>query len=289
MTTDTLDSASSVATDDTAMIQMARHLVGSNECEIPVLPEVSLELLNLTADVDCNPADIVALFKRDQSLTAHLLKIANSARYSSGQTVTSIQQAVARLGLLRVREIVFVISCQSRVFNCPEFDEDVRASFRLSLATAAFSQEIARSRRMNVEDAFLCGLLHDVGRPILLQSLLDRRNHDAVSGTDDELREAAAQQRIPMASRLVLSWELPERLATTIENQQTPMEAEAQEKQAAILNLAIDLATMVLHDETSLPSDYNHPMMSALNLYADEFKAIWNQRDAVRDWVGATL
>jgi len=87
----------------------ARAIVRSDDHELPVLPEVAVQLLKLTADVNCDPKDIVDLFKRDQSLTGHLLKIANSVRYTCGQTVTSIQQAVARLGLLCVREVVMLM------------------------------------------------------------------------------------------------------------------------------------------------------------------------------------
>ena len=171
MTTELCNEAPSAETE---LLETARAILSGNDHELPVLPEVSVQLLKLTADVDCDPRDIVDLFKRDQSLTGHLLKIANSVRYTSGQTVTSTQQAVARMGLLRVREIVMVISCQSRIFNVPEFETDVRASFERSLATAAFSQEIARVRRLNVEDAFLCGLLHDVGRLLMFMKLPDQ-------------------------------------------------------------------------------------------------------------------
>lgn len=82
------------------MVDAARSVLQSDGQDLPILPEVSVQLLKLTADVDCDPKDIVDLFKRDQSLTGHLLKTANSVRYNSGHTVTSIHQAVARLGLL---------------------------------------------------------------------------------------------------------------------------------------------------------------------------------------------
>jgi HD-like signal output (HDOD) protein len=101
----------------TGIVDAARAILQSDGQDLPILPEVSVQLLKLTADVDCDPKDIVDLFKRDQSLTGHLLKTANSVRYNSGQTVTSIQQAVARLGLLRIREIVVLISCQAKVFS----------------------------------------------------------------------------------------------------------------------------------------------------------------------------
>lgn len=266
----------------------AAGAVSSDGCELPVLPEVSVQLMKLTGDVECNPADIVALFKRDQSLTGHLLKTTNSARYSSGQTVTSIQHAVARLGLLQVREIVMVISCQSTVFNVAGFDEDVRESFERSLATAAFSQEIARIRRLNVEDAFLCGLLHDVGRPVLLQTLSDFRAGSDFECDDDELRSAAEQHRIPMARRLVLSWELPSRIAETIQHQTTPLEAGELDVQAAMLSLAVDMAQMALAGELH-PETCSHPLIDVLNLYPEDLTTIAQKAENITGWVKTTI
>jgi len=266
----------------------ARAIVRSDDHELPVLPEVAVQLLKLTADVNCDPKDIVDLFKRDQSLTGHLLKIANSVRYTCGQTVTSIQQAVARLGLLCVREVVMLISCQTRVFNVGGFEEDVRDSFAHSLATAAYSQEIARVRRLNVEDGFLCGLLHDIGRPVLLQSLSDDRKATDGDATDDDIREAAEEVRIEMASKLIQSWELPERLSNTIEHQSTPLEAGDLDQQAAMLNLAIDLANMTLDAEAEVPEELSHPIISVLNLYPEDFKSVIGRHSQILEWVEST-
>ena len=106
---------SSVVTGNEAFDVAVRSLIDEEDCELPVLPEVATQLLRMTGDVDCEIGDIVALIKRDQSLTSHLLRIANSLRYSTGVTVSSVQQAVARLGLISVREITVLISCQCKV------------------------------------------------------------------------------------------------------------------------------------------------------------------------------
>lgn len=263
----------------------ARLAVESDGCALPVLPEVALQLLDLTADIDCDPADIVALFRRDQSLTGHLLKTVNSARYSSGQTVTSIQQAVARLGLLQVREIVFLISCKCEVFQVHGFEGDVRLSFEKSLATAAFSQEIARFRRLNVEDAFLCGLLHDVGRPVLLQALSDIRRDTQCGWSDDDVRAAAAEYRIPMACRLLKSWVLPERIAQTIMFQCTPLEAGSAEVAAAMLNLASDLADLAISGELDADQICAHPLADVLTLYPEDLQRVVRKGAEIIDWV----
>jgi HD-like signal output (HDOD) protein len=264
-------------------------ILHSDQCELPVLPEAAAQLLRMTADVNCEITDVIGVIKRDQSLTGHLLRIANSARYSNRVTVTSIQQAVARLGLLTIRQIVVLISCQCRVFDVPGFEADVRRSFKRSLAAAAVAQEVARARRLNVEEAFLCGLLHDVGRPVLLQALLDSRRGGLVCA-DDDLLAAAETHRVEIAGRLVTSWELPARVAEVIRHQQTPLDSAQCRDSAAVLNLSIDLAGRLLSEEPM--SDQNidsHPMLSVLNLYPEQLKLVLGKRDEILEWVKSSV
>lgn len=264
-------------------------LLSAGNSELPVLPEVAAQLLKLTNDVDCDVADIVAMIKRDQSLTGHVLRISNSVRYTTGVTVSSVQQAVARLGLLRIREIVVLISCQCRVFNVPEFEDDVRQSFRKSLATAAFAQEIARVRRMNVEEAFLAGLLHDVGRPVLLQALADRQRRFGLMATDTEISAAAEEHRITFSSRLINSWDLPVRVAEAVEFHLSPSDAPTCSLQAATVGLASELATATLTPGCTQP----HPgepslILAMLNIYPEQLESITRKRDEILEWVNST-
>lgn len=264
-------------------------LQSGENCDLPVLPEIAAQLLTLTGDVDCNISDIVPLIKRDQSLTSHLLRIANSVRYNTGVTVASVQQAAARLGLLAVREIVVLISCKCQVFNVPEFESHVRKSFRHSLATAAFSQEIARSRRVNVEEAFLAGLLHDVGRPVLFQALADRRKMHGLIATNNEVLIAADELRIPLAARLVKRWEMSERIVEAVLHQSTPLDAPTCLLQAATLNLAIHLADLTLNANTEEPADTApHPMLEALSLYPEQFAKLTQNSNQILEWVDST-
>ena len=258
--------------------------------ELPVLPEVAAELLKLTNDVECNISDVVPLIKRDQSLTSHLLRIANSARYNTGVTVSSVQQAVARLGLLAVREIVVLISCKCRVFDVPEFDSHVRQSFRRSLATAAFSQEIARVRRMNVEEAFLSGLLHDIGRPVLFQALVDRRKTHGLVATEAQTLAAAEEHRILLAAKLIAHWDLSERVVETVRHQLTPLQAPACGLQSATLNLALHLAKDMLDPvPRHNPDNQPHPMVEVLGLYPEQFAAIRRSSNQILEWVDSTI
>jgi HD-like signal output (HDOD) protein len=265
-----------------------RAVISSDDCELPVLPEVAAQLLKLTGDVDCEVSDIVALIKRDQSLTSHLLRIANSVRYSTGVTVSSIQQAVARLGLLCVREIVVLISCQCKIFDVPDFEAHVRQSFRRSLATAAFAQEIARVRRMNVEEAFLSGLLHDVGRPILFQALATRRRRYGLAASDAEICEAAEKHRISLAAKLIISWDLSARVAEAVQFQLSPQDAPGCLQQAATINLASYLADKALSSRPAPESSDSHPMLTVLSIYPEQFQSILRNQDEILEWVNST-
>ena len=265
-----------------------RAVISSDDCELPVLPEVAAQLLKLTGDVDCEVSDIVALIKRDQSLTSHLLRISNSVRYSTGVTVSSIQQAVARLGLLCVREIVVLISCQCKIFDVPDFEAHVRQSFRRSLATAAFAQEIARVRRMNVEEAFLSGLLHDVGRPILFQALATRRRRYGLAASDAEICEAAEKHRISLAAKLIISWDLSARVAEAVQFQLSPQDAPGCLQQAATINLASYLADKALSSRPAPESSDSHPMLTVLSIYPEQFQSILRNQDEILEWVNST-
>jgi HD-like signal output (HDOD) protein len=277
-------------TADADFCSVVASILSSDQCELPVLPEASAQLLRMTSDVDCDVTDVIKVIRGDQSLTSHLLRIANSVRYNMGVTVTSIQQAVARLGLLTIRQIVVLISCQCRIFDVPGFEADVRCSFQRSLAAAALAQEIARVRRLNVEEAFLCGLLHDVGRPVLLQALMDRRRNAGLVFSDDELRNAAETHRIEFASRLITCWELPSRLSQIIRHQSVPLEAESLTDNAAILNLSIDLAEMLLSSDAELKAEQLvHPMIGVLNLYPEQLGTVLRKRDEILEWVRSTV
>jgi HD-like signal output (HDOD) protein len=280
--------STTIARNTESLQDAIRAVISSDECELPVLPEVAAQLLKLTGDVDCEVSDIVALIKRDQSLTSHLLRISNSVRYSTGVTVSSIQQAVARLGLLCVREIVVLISCQCKIFDVPDFETHVRQSFRRSLATAAFAQEIARVRRMNVEEAFLSGLLHDVGRPILFQALATRRRRYGLSASDAEICEAAEKHRILLAAKLIISWDLSARVAEAVQFQLSPQDAPGCLQQAATINLASYLADNALSLRSAPESSDSHPMLTVLSIYPEQFQGILRNQDAILEWVNST-
>jgi putative nucleotidyltransferase with HDIG domain len=144
---------------------------------LPTLPIVALRLMSLTGSPDAKIKEIVQLLSADQSLTSKLLSLANSAMVGMRAPITSVQQAVVMLGFETVRNLVLSVKVfevfQQRSVTLeeasptpqgPTFDRTEFWKHSLAVATAAELLAARAKPRLNVHDAFVCGLLHDIGK-----------------------------------------------------------------------------------------------------------------------------
>jgi len=250
--------------------------------ELPLLPESAARVLTATTDPDCDARKLAAMIRNDAGLAGHLLRLANSALYAPTTPIVSLQQAVSRLGMKKIREIALVVATKTKVFRVPGFDGPVRAVFRHSIATAAFAQEIARMRRWNVEDAFLSGLLHDAGKPVLWQLLVDVQKELGVGIEAGLVADVVDQMHAGVASRMVESWKLPERLAEAIAYHHRPDQAPTAAQGAMTLRLADDLGHHAAGPrEVAEAALRSHPMLEPLNVYPDELDALLARKTAI--------
>ena len=136
--------------------------------ELPSLPAVVMELLN---SIDQEEVDIAVLARKvslDQALTAKTLRLANSSLYGLQVKVTTIAQAITYLGLQTTRNLITAAALTGCFAEngCAGFDH--KAFWRHSIATATCAKLLARHVRFNQDYAFTGGLLHDIGRLVLV-------------------------------------------------------------------------------------------------------------------------
>jgi putative nucleotidyltransferase with HDIG domain len=189
--------------------------------ELPLLPGVAMDITSAAAREDADARSLAEMLKRDASLSAHVLRIVNSPVYSPRAQIVSLQQAVARVGAVKIREISLVIACRTGVFKAKGYEREIDEVFRHSIATALFAQEIARHTRNNVEDAFLCGLLHDVGRPVLLQALVTLLRDARVNAERAAVLELVHELHESAGAALAKAWKLPDTVATALAKHHT--------------------------------------------------------------------
>lgn len=257
-----------------------RERLQAGKLELPLLPEVAGQVMAACSDEACDVRRLAQLIQRDQAMAANLLRLGNSALYAPPVPIVSLQQAVSRLGMKKIREIALIISCQTRVFAAK--DERVRGLFRHALAAAAFAQEIARLRRWNVEEAFLCGLLHDVGKPVLLHTIADLQRAVGICLSAQGREMILAEGHAEVGATLVESWKLPARLRETILYHHNPTQAPTCAQTAMMTHLADEIAKWALTVEVE-PDDRIRklPVLGSLNIYPEELNGILAKREQV--------
>lgn len=266
---------------------LKRHL--DENVELPILPEASARIMAMCEDEKTDAKAIEHVLERDPSLAAHVLRIANSTAYAPKEPVVSLQQAISRLGLATMRNIVLAVSLQGRVFKVSGHQARVRTIWIHCAVTAAFAREVARKMRRNVEAAFLCGLLHDVSRPIVLQATVEALAHRTKEALPVSLLETAMDEfHEELAGRMVASWKLADWTVAVVANHHNPERAGLHEEQAHITCLADLLSDWALDDSRG-PADFplDDPSIDRLNLYPEDIEALLAYRGKALEFAEA--
>lgn len=129
----------------------------------PVLPDVALELMELSRKPDVSYAQVTQVLERDSMVLAQVLKVAQSPTYATRQPVQSVGEALNRLGINALRDIVWQVVVGMRLFRARGYQPTMKRLRAHSLFTAHMVRHLAREARIASDHAFLCGLLHDIG------------------------------------------------------------------------------------------------------------------------------
>lgn len=150
---------------------LLRRYVDKAMVDLPALPSVVMQVIQATERETVSTSEIERLLSSDPAITAKLLKVVNSAYFGLPRQIVNINQTIAILGLLQVRNLVMSIGVLN-VLNSPSprIVEVQKQFWQHSFAAASCAEWIAKARnkpRKEVEMLFVGGLLHDVGRLFL--------------------------------------------------------------------------------------------------------------------------
>jgi len=154
--------------------------------EISTLPQVALKVIEVAKDPDAGAAELKAVVEGDPALSARVLRMVNSAAYAVRSRVTNLHQAISYLGFNQVRNLAMTASV-SELFKKKETLGPYRRStlWRHLVSVGICARLVAsRCKMANFEDAFLAGLLHDIG--IILE---DQHVHPQFAAIMQELSD----------------------------------------------------------------------------------------------------
>jgi len=136
---------------------------------LPPLPAIVPAILDATTNEAASAEQVADVLRRDPTVAAKVLRIANSPFYSSEREVTDVTRAVIRLGVMAVRNLVVGLCAGSAIRGIGKAREGHGLLWCHSLGTAAAAELIARKLDYALpEEAFIAGLLHDFGQLAML-------------------------------------------------------------------------------------------------------------------------
>ena len=189
---------------------------------LPAMPQILIKLIeHLQAD-DAGMPELAALIAKDAAMTSKILTVANSSAYHRNTRAVNLEQSLVSLGTDMIKTLVISESVFQTFNSFPHSSStDLRGFWKTSLTTAVIAREIARRMEYpHVEEAYLAGLLHNVGRLALLATAPKEYAFNFTARDDEDL--CAVEQRTLQITHseagawLIERWHLDSFLADSV-------------------------------------------------------------------------
>jgi putative nucleotidyltransferase with HDIG domain len=232
-------------------------LVSGGGVKIPPYPAVAMKVEQLVRREDFGLGELTKLVASDQALAADALRLANSAFYSRGTPITSLNAAIGRIGAKEVARLALASGLGVHAAKAGPLNSLKRRVWLEALASAALTQELAKKRGLAADEAFACGLLHDFGKMICIACL-----EDLLEGRREAPRQVEAwmeiveRYHVELGLALAAKWDLPQLVSDVISLHHAEDASPAVEPRVVEVVTASDEVVRLLNDRIWLtPED----------------------------------
>lgn len=220
--------------------------------DLPPFPVVIQRALQLIDDPKTSAQDVVDVIQYDQSITANVLKLCNSAYFGLRRKVHSLREALVMIGFNPLMEIIMSRESVSLFSgSCKGYDLEQGDLWRHSVACALLSRIIAK--RINREanpTHFTAALLHDIGKMILSRFVSDSFKEIQCLTKEGRLsfieaeREVLGMDHAQLGGKIVAQWKFPEIIISAVRYHHTPLSATENQEIVQLIYLC-DLVSML--------------------------------------------
>ncbi|TSA06426.1 MAG: HDOD domain-containing protein [Deltaproteobacteria bacterium] len=218
--------------------------------QLPPFPMVINQVLSMIEDPNATLADLAKVILNDPSLTGNILRATNSAYYGFPGKISTVSHAVSLLGLNEVKNLALSLPINDAFFTKNRsFGLDQTDLWVHSLSVGFCVRKIGeRVGYPLLEEAFVAGLLHDIGKN-LLNDVFPERFDQALHRAEEQQRslvdieqELLTISHATIGSWLAQHWKLPDTLTTAIQNHHQPLATISDEDTGIRLEAIIFLA-----------------------------------------------
>ena len=229
-------------------------LVGSVQ-DLPAMPTAVIEVLKETASGSATAGTVANAILQDPGIAARVLRLANSAYYGLSREVARVQDAVVVLGFRTVRSLVLVAGTYPLLKRPLEsYRLDGEELWQYAGAVAVGAHTVAsHTGACDPDEAFGCGLLHDIGRIALDESLGDRlpiilrMTSDGLASFDEAERVHLGFDHGEVGAHMARSWNLPPAYIAAMQYHHRPEETESHASTVDCVHIGMALALAMGH------------------------------------------
>ena len=215
------------------------------------LPEIYHSAMSLLSDPKSNRSDIAGVLKRDQVMTAKILRIVNSTLFGFSRTITTLEDAIPLLGFKEIRNIVTsatVLKLMSDTGGSDIFDR--KKFWKHSIGCAIVCKLIAKYIGVSTdEEYFTAGLLHDIGKLVLDQLFPNEFRKVLVLVDEQSIPFRKAERHIfgqphqEIGSYLLEKWKIPAIVIDAVRNHHSPVDGSVD----PLLVSAVHISDIIAH------------------------------------------
>ncbi|MBK7070961.1 MAG: HDOD domain-containing protein [Myxococcales bacterium] len=194
-----------------------RDRIARGDVVVPPYPAVAAALQALAANPKCGSRALAEVVGRDVALAAAVVRRASSAAAAGHAGILTLEQAVCKLGVAELGRLALAVSVGATATRRGPLALLRRDQWRHALLAAVFAQELAPRRGIHPDQAFLAGLIHDLGAVIAV-GLLEEYLGLHADATFDATAGGALIQEVHVELGLLIAerWQLPEVLREII-------------------------------------------------------------------------
>jgi putative nucleotidyltransferase with HDIG domain len=208
------------------------------DAAIPMLPDFAHRVIDMVSDEDVSVAQLAGVVSKDQVLASRLLGLANSAYFAAMSQISTVQEAIVRMGTAAVRNLVVTVCFYSRMQDRNVYGERGKPLLEHGIGTAYMARLVAEWCGLDEEEAFMYGLLHDIGKLVILKAAHDVRRQTGQAVPEDVLDAVMIELHAEVGARVLRRWRLPALLDEPIVHHHDWTQAVHEPKKAAVTYFA---------------------------------------------------
>lgn len=238
------------------LYQVLTAVLRDPDVDLPKLPQVANQALSMLSGESCDFRKLSSVISRDPALCAQVLRVANSVAYRGIKEIVQLEPAFVRMGVRGVRALLLTANVRGLAIRTVGERTLGQEIWRRSIASGVIVSSLARRFRLSEDDAFLVGLLHDIGDFALVRIVYDHQKAHGRGITRPVFDALSAQWHEHLGLRLADAWNLPDPLPQLIgQHHGAPLDTEPERTFQWLIQLS-DAACAMMRYSPYVPYDF---------------------------------